>query len=651
MFLLYAGWSDRNQVVFQFWLDRSTAAAGEPDPQTPPLKTFNPKNSLPALDNYVNNPTTVFWQQFPFNNNRLGKSPVSATRLRAWANAVGCEDWQRLDAVCRDILDGANIGCKGAARNPTVSGNAPSAHDAGAQVTDAVAEWVKQGIVAGPFDPADRPPGAKVNGVMCRIKPNGTARIILNLSAPKGRSVNDGITADDFPTTMSSTGKWLAVLDTAGRSCLMAKIDWASAYKHLAVRAQDLELQFFNWLGKDFIELMLIFGGASSAGLYDRLAKTVLDIVVRASKFPPKMVIQYLDDVCAAAPRGCSSLSKFVSVYREIAEEIGVQLAPLTDPDKAFNQSTQGVVLGVHYDTVSWTWSIPQEKLARVLSQIRSFLSEEYVQQHEMWSLVGRILHYAPLVPSGKFNIGELIIAGAESKDRYHMVHLKADIKRQLYFWWLMLKTTSGLATIPAPDRFPAWTRNYYTDASGGSALSPGHGTGGIGENFWFLVPWGSKINSGTRHSDGRRLSRKMSALELVGPLICVAADQPTCRGLPMRIWVDNAGSVAIWRKGYSTRCGLCTILVKAISRVAAHYGSSVNIEKITRCSNTGAELADELSKGRFEAFKRKLPDSWTLPLDPAWIPPSILLWIANPSVDHNLGDKILHDIAVKHDV
>jgi hypothetical protein len=222
---------------------------------------------------------------------------------------------------------------------------------------------------------------------------------------------------------------------------------------------------------------------------------------------------------------------------------------------------------------------------------------------------------------------------------------MTAEIKEQAYFWWIMLKATTGLSSIPSPTRFPAWTLEYYTDASGGSALSPGHGSGGIGGRFWFLVPWGQKINSGAKHTDGRRLCRKMSALELVGPLICVSADQDTCRGLPVRIWVDNAGSVGIWRKGYSTRCSLCTTLVSAINTVATAAGCAVAIEKITRCSDTGSELADELSKGRYLAFKRKLPASWHINTEPAWIPPSILAWIAKPAADKRLGDKILRDI------
>jgi hypothetical protein len=645
-FIYPPGWGPRQAATFEFWKERVVSASNSEDPPVPDPKKFIPKYNLPPVADYRANAKRDFWNAFPVNHSLTGTSPVSATRLKSWANAVGCADRDRLNSVCKNLENGADIGCKGEARNPTICGNASSAYDCGAQVTDAVADWIHQGIAAGPFDPKDRPIDAKVSGVMCRMKPNGTARIIQNLSAPKGNSVNDGINADDFPTTMSSTAKWLEVLDRAGRHATMTKIDWASAYKHIAVRPEDTKLQYFNWLGMDFVELMLIFGAASSAGLYDKLAKTVLDIVVRHSKFPPEMVIQYLDDACAAAPQGCDSLHKFEQAFREVAADIGVKLAPTTDPDKAFCNATAGVILGVHYDTVTWTWSIPPEKLARVLDQLRAGLSKHHLPQHEVWSLVGRILHYAPLVPCGRFNIGELIIANSYSKYRNDLVEMTSDIRRQLYFWWLMLKTTSGLASIPAPaNKFPAWTLEFFTDASGGSLTTAGHGAGGIRDNFWFMTPWGQKINSGAKHTDGRRFSRKLSALELVGPLICIAADFDTCRGRPARIWVDNAGSVAIWRKGYSTRCQLCTTLVKAINRVATAAGCQLTIQKITRCSNTASELADELSKGRFAAFKRKLPADWTITLEPARIPVSILAWIALPKMDTELGDKILRDI------
>jgi hypothetical protein len=182
-----AGWSERTLVAAAFWRERVVQAVQEPDPALQPLKVFKPKISLPPVSDYRREQSPQFWEKFPENTALVGVSPINPVRLRSWANAVGCDDRTRLDLVCRDLENGADIGCRGRAREPTFSGNAPSAVEAGAQVTDALAEWVQQGIVAGPFPPERRPKNAKVNGIMCRMKPNGTARIIVNLSVPKGK--------------------------------------------------------------------------------------------------------------------------------------------------------------------------------------------------------------------------------------------------------------------------------------------------------------------------------------------------------------------------------------------------------------------------------------------------------------------------------
>jgi len=563
------------------------------------------------------------------------------------ALGVGCADWDRLHSVLHDLEFGCDIGCRGNARNASRSGNAPSAFKFGEQISDAVADWLDAGFAAGPFTAEQVPPDAKVSGIMCREKPNGSARIILNLSAPVGRSVNDGIDNKDFPTSMASTAKWVAILNKAGRGCKFFKADWSVAYKHLHVRLFDTCLQWFCWLERFFVELNLVFGGRSSAGLFDRLAKVILDLALRLANFNPAMVCQYLDDICAAAAAGSLALAQFEAAYRQVAADVGVQLAPTSDPDKAFSPTTSGVVLGIRYDSVAWTWCIPQEKLIRILRQLRAAVDADAIPQAEMASIAGRIMHYAPLVPLGKFNIMYILKAAGSQVAKTALVPLSPNTRRQLYFWLVVLRATDSHCKIPAVFPFPAWTFEFWTDAGGGSASSIGQGCGGVAAGFWFVLPWGRVINSGVRAADGRRIGRKMSALELVGPLICLAAGADLCRGRPVRIWVDNFGSVAIFKKGYSTSCELSSTLVSAMAIVATAIGCRLTVDKITRCSSTGATLADELSKGQFAAFRRKLPDSWPLPVEPAYIPASILAWVAHPCVDHGLGAKILADLGV----
>ena len=67
---------------------------------------------------------------------------------------------------------------------------------------------------------------------------------------------------------------------------MMTKIDWSDAYKHIHVHPKDQDLQWFEWMGRFFVELFLVFGAALSPGIYDRLAKVVLDLAVKLSGLP-----------------------------------------------------------------------------------------------------------------------------------------------------------------------------------------------------------------------------------------------------------------------------------------------------------------------------------------------------------------------------
>ena len=632
--------------MMNFWRQRAAAVAAGGVPGAPPKKVFSGRFALPAGCDGRGDPGEGFWEKFPRKREVTGVALVSAVKLISLALAVGGMDMEMVRLVCRDLEHGADIGCRGVGREPAVSGNAASCQLFPGQITDAIGSWLDKGFAAGPFTAAELPVGAKVNGIMCRPKPSGAVRVILNMSAPAGKSVNDGIDSGEFPAVMSSTAKWLAVLNKAGRGCLMTKVDWADAYKHVRVRAADTALQWFSWMGIFFVELCLVFGTASSPGIYDRLAKVVLGLALALSKFPRDMVCQYLDDVCAAAPAGSAALGRFREAYQQVAAQVGVKLAPEDDPDKAFAPTTAGTVLGVRYDTVAWTWEIPADKLGRLNEQILAAMAAAMLPRLEVWSLVGRVIHYCPLVPAGRFNIHHLIKINGKAGGRHDLVPITDNVKRQLRFWLVILNATSGLASIPAVGLgAPAWAREFFTDAAGGSTSYVGAGCGGVSGDWWFFLPWGRKINSGVKF-EGRRLSGKMSALELVGPLVCVCSEPDLVRCRPIRIFVDNIGSVRIWGKGYSSSCSLSTTLVLALGTVAAALGCQVFVEKVARCSSPPAVMADALSKAAFGKCREAAADAgWSLRAEPGWVPPALLRWVANPAADENLGTDILADL------
>jgi hypothetical protein len=617
--------------------------------ELPPIKqkVFTAKfPDLPVLEDYSKPAPDKYWRIFPSNYTCPTKTSVNATKIEQLVNTLGCTDRARVSRVLERARCGAEIGCVGEFRRPTRSKNSPDSFKHGPQVSDAVATWIIKGFAYGPVKEEDVPAGAKCSGIMTRVKPDGSVRIILNLSAPKGRSVNDGITAELFPAVMSSTAAWLTVLNTAGHGCWISKCDFADAYKHVAVCEADTDLQWFQWAGRWFKELCLIFGSASSAGIFDDLAKVLLDLVCRGANFPKHMTCQHLDDICAASA-SLEELSRFDNTFADFAKLVGVKLAPRDSPDKSFAPDKRGTVFGVWYDTEEWTWQIPDDRLVRLIDCIDEAIKKGKLRDKEMQSLAGKLVNIKPLVPAAKFNMDEIMKALAASHSHAE-VSISAACGRQLLLWKTLITACAGKLSIPDNiSKLPVWSFKAYTDAAGGSLESTGRGTGGVCGADWFYYPWSQPVNSGAAKVEDKKVSRKLSALELVGPLIFMATLPHTFRQQPVKMFVDNAGSVGIWHKGYSNNCSLSNTIVKAIGTVAAGIGCRLDIVKVTRCSDHGPIMADLLSKARFTQFRQYAASaSWPLHTDPLRIPGSLLHWLYSPVPDSMLGHRILCDIS-----
>ena len=90
----------------------------------------------------------------------------------------------KLEIIYSDLKHGAKLGCKGKFREPTKSSNTPSSFEYGDRVSDSICEWIKAGFAAGPYEYDEIPNDANISGLKVKLKPNGKARLILNLCAP-----------------------------------------------------------------------------------------------------------------------------------------------------------------------------------------------------------------------------------------------------------------------------------------------------------------------------------------------------------------------------------------------------------------------------------------------------------------------------------
>ena len=640
------------------WEEVFTLVESQIDSEAPALpakKVFRSKFGLDELKCYRTKPSESYWNNWPkltYKDASMMKSNINISKLEQLANETNYPYPDLLQVILTDVEQGAKLGVIQGSDVPSDSTNAPSSFQYGAQVSDAICKMITEGFVMGPLEENELPFSEnRFSGVMCKLKPNNTARVILNLSKGCPHSVNSGIDSSEFPTLMSSTTEFLRVLHRCGLGAEITKNDWAAAYKQIKMNPDQVWQQGFRWLGKVFYELCLVFGAVSAAGIFDRLAKLVLHLARVRAGMPARSVIQHLDDVCSASPAGSGRAHRFYNAYSDVCEEIGVKLASDEDPDKAFPPCTEGIVLGVCYDTVEWVWYLREDKLSIILNRIEEAMEHEELTQRAVQSLNGKLLDIRVLVPNSKFYLSNLMMDSHQTDELDSMVELSDWTRSDLAWWKLVLPLCNQRTKLQDPDRrFLSSAVKIYSDAAGGSIDTLGNGVGmAIFPNVYAYIPHRVKVNAGFPAYDGKSLAHKLSVWELVGPLLALVCAPELLRNKQAVAFVDNAGSVVWYNKGWAKQCNLGNTVIRAVYLVATALNCDFWVEKISRCSSDQTEAADALSKCDFPRLVQHMPEAAaTLP---RVVPSTLLEWMADPRPDRDLGGRILEEMSKTTDL
>ena len=140
------------------------------------------------------------WPNISWEEAKLMKSKIDPDALEkmAWETRYPYPTIMR--EVVNDIKFGARLGVAHSYRVESHSTNAPSAYDFGDRVSDSLCKMMQEGYIMGPFDEDDIPFEAnRFSGLMAKLKLDGSARLILNLSKGDPYSVNEGNDDKYFP--------------------------------------------------------------------------------------------------------------------------------------------------------------------------------------------------------------------------------------------------------------------------------------------------------------------------------------------------------------------------------------------------------------------------------------------------------------------
>ena len=120
-------------------------------------------------------------------------------------------------------------------------------------------EEIDYGFIAGPFDLA---PFKNFNINRFGIIPKSTPRkwcLIIDLSFPHGKSVNDGIPPESCHICCPGIQSAIDKVMKCGRGALMVKFDFKKAYRSFSVRESDRYLLGMFWKNKYHVDLALPF--------------------------------------------------------------------------------------------------------------------------------------------------------------------------------------------------------------------------------------------------------------------------------------------------------------------------------------------------------------------------------------------------------
>ena len=217
---------------------------------------------------------------------RLGKHghglTASPLHPQAWeAGLANYPDQQFAQFLLRGIRDGFCIGAREHSRCQSSKCNLQSAYEHPQIIRDYLAREERLGRIhcLSPQELSTLPQ-LQVNpfGVNPKRRPNKWC-LIVDLSSPLGKSINDAIDRDLSSITYRSIDNAVSFIQALGLGCLLAKLDLREAYRAVPIHPLDCPLLGMQWEGVTYVDGALPFGLCSMPKIFSALADGLMWIL------------------------------------------------------------------------------------------------------------------------------------------------------------------------------------------------------------------------------------------------------------------------------------------------------------------------------------------------------------------------------------
>ena len=430
--------------------------------------------------------------------------------------------------------------------------------------------------------------------------------MIVDLSHPRGHSLNDLIPPEACSLSYPSVDDAVEFILSLGRYTQLVKIDLKNAYWILPIHPEDRVLLGISWEGHIYLDGCLPFGLRSAPKIFTAFSDAIAWVLFSRGV---RNVIHYLDDfLLFGAPfsnEAQSCLSTTLSTFDELG--IPVSLPKLEGPH------TSVTFLGILIDTARMELRLPLDKLHRIWGLVSDWRQKRSCRRSDLESLLGHLSHAAVVVKPGRIFLRHMFSLLARASSRHFYIHLDTVAKADLAWWDCFLCDWHGASFMVRAD-WPAVV--VHSDASGV------FGCGAVCSNgYWTQLEWPPEW----REVD-------ISVKELLPIVLAAAVWGHSWTRHRITFYSDNAAVVAVIQRR-SARDNHLLHLLRCLYFYAAHFQFTYAARHIPGVNNVAA---DALSRNHMSTFLSLVPQG-TL----TQIPPSATAFLLHSRPDWGSRDWI----------
>lgn len=345
-------------------------------------------------------------------------------------------------------------------------------------VDDYMGKELRYGALCGPLCTIPSRERMAISPMTTRSKKNSDRRrIISDLSWPPGASVNDGIPRHTYvgqifkikyPTVDTLCKRAVKLVRKHGPGKIQGyKVDMRRAFRQISTCPRDWTLLGSYWKGAIFLDKVTVMGSRTGPLACQRVTNMIRHIMADCGY----EVSNFVDDFM-----GLEKLEEVWEAYSTLCRllrDLGVSEAE----DKAVPPTYIIEFLGILFNLLTMTMSIPEEKIMDIKEELALWSMRSLCSRKQLERLIGKLQFAGSCIRPGRIFVSRLLNE-LRTMDGPGLFPVGEEMKKDVMWWKTFLEDYNGVSMLWLED----WNPQHGWMASDACLT----GIGGVVENECF---------------------------------------------------------------------------------------------------------------------------------------------------------------------